>query len=125
MLLFYENEPDATESLRTPSITEVAHVQAIDSLPQYESHKFIPYQPESEHKSSSPSSSTTVSSAVHLEQPLTLHNASTWTYSGPLLPSNTSALPPSFHTWASATISRPSILLERLLPLLSFLQAFL
>ncbi|KAF2826632.1 hypothetical protein CC86DRAFT_244345, partial [Ophiobolus disseminans] len=56
---------------------------------------------------------------------LTLKNTSSWTYCGPHLHPATNALPPSFHKWASLTVSHPDKLLDRLLPLLSFLQRFL
>lgn len=126
MLLFYEHEPDSVEisttllPLSTPPPTH-----PISSLPQYPSYAFIPYLPLC--PPSQPSSSTTTTTSPTTTKPplLTLHNTSTWTYAGPLLPATPSTLPPSFYTWSARTTSTPSLLLEHLLPLLSFLQTFL
>ncbi|KAH6638795.1 hypothetical protein C7974DRAFT_448502 [Boeremia exigua] len=48
---------------------------------------------------------------------------STWTYAGPLLTPST--LPSSLHPWAAATLAPAPALLEALLPLLAFLDAYL
>ncbi len=116
-MLFYENEPDAIELTPTTTTSKgcnKCHKQAIDALPQYEPYAFIPYL-----HSSPPSSTPEPFPSFHL------HNTSTWTYCGPLLSPCATFLPASFSTWAAASISSPSALLQRLLPLLSFVQTFL
>ncbi len=116
-MLFYENEPDAIELAPTTTASKNhtnCHTQAIDALPQYGPYAFIPYL-----YSSSPPISAENLPSFHL------HNTSTWTYCGPLLSPCATSLPPSFSTWVTASISSPSALLQRLLPVLSFVQTFL
>lgn len=72
-------------------------------------YRFIPYLPPS------PPSDTLL--------PLTVLQTSTWTYSGPLL--SPLSLPSSLHSWSAAALSSPPALLQRLLPLLSFLDSHL
>lgn len=67
---------------------------------------------------------TTLSPPQDTDLPsFTVHQSSTWTYSGPLL--STASLPPSLHSWSAAVLSSPPALLQRLLPLLSFLETYL
>ncbi|KAF1847841.1 uncharacterized protein K460DRAFT_374814 [Cucurbitaria berberidis CBS 394.84] len=100
MLLFYEHEPDSANATSS----------TVTSDPAF--HEFE-------------SSSTTSIPPKAPDESLTLHNTSSWTYCGPLLVPNSTSLPPSFHSWSAQTTSDPSILLDRLLPLLSFLHTFL
>lgn len=116
MLRFYEDGPDAAVCLQHLTGDRTGRTQAIDPLQQHASHAFLPYLPVPR---------TAIPSAAPQEPSLEIRNASTWTYSGPLLVPNSSALPPSFHIWASATTPSSSTLLDRLLPFLSFLQTFL
>ncbi|KAL6703402.1 hypothetical protein ACN47E_009661 [Coniothyrium glycines] len=112
MLLFYEDKPDTDMEgeARMSMHRDIAVSGSLDSLEQYSSHAFIPVP------QSSPAS---------CDGSLKVENASSWTYCGPLLSAQSKNLPPSFHIWAAGTLSQPLILLERLLPLLRFLQAFL
>lgn len=82
----------------------------MDPLDPTNPYTFLPYLP-----------STPPLPVTHL--PLTVLQTSSWTYSGPLL--SPTALPSSLHTWSVAALSSPSELLRRLLPLLSFLDAYL
>jgi hypothetical protein len=100
----------------------------MDPLLKYGSLAFLTYSKDthSEPKLSKPAAPLQCTQSPPIEeQPLQVHNASSWTYCGPLLTPSGAHLPPSFHTWASLTFSAPSILLDRLLPLLAFLQDFL
>ncbi|CAO2647063.1 Nn.00g079850.m01.CDS01 [Neocucurbitaria sp. VM-36] len=122
MLLFYEDEPDSARATTSTSTTDNPPIQTIDPLSQYGSHAFIPYLPSSQ---PSPSSqSITAIPPPPQEEPLTLHNSSSWTYCGPLLQPLSTSLPSSFHTWSALTISNPPLFLSRLLPLLAFLHTF-
>jgi hypothetical protein len=126
MLLFYEDEPDAMEDQQSFRNARDTHIENVDPLPQYGSYTFIPFLPnplQSGYTSSSPTAS--VSTQLQEQGPLTVHAASSWTYCGPLLLPNPACLPPSFHTWSSLTISQPSVLMQRLLPLLHWLQTLL
>jgi hypothetical protein len=99
-----------------PKSTKIAiQDQDIDPLCQHGSYAFIPYTNPAHRSSTNATSQST-------NDPLCLKNTSSWTYCGPLL---TSALPPSFHSWSAVTMSESSTLLDRLLPLLSFLHTFL
>ena len=80
----------------------------MNSLPQYGAYTFLPYHP------------TTASPP---DPPFKITHTSTWTYCGPLL--SPLDLPRSLHTWSTATVSSPPALLQRLLPLLTFLHGFL
>jgi hypothetical protein len=97
----------------------------MDPLSQYGAFAFLPYSndPHSESVPSKPA--TTLQSLPIEEEPLEVHNASSWTYCGPVLTPSGAHLPSSFHVWSSLTFSAPSTLLDRLLPLLAFLQDFL
>jgi hypothetical protein len=125
MLLFYEDEPDTTMERQPSCSAKMCHNYSIDPLPQYGSHAFIPYlpNPQQSNMSSSPISDT--STQTQDQNPLTIHAPSSWTYCGPLLHPSSTSLPPSFHTWSTLTVSSPSALLQRLLPLLSWLHLFL
>ncbi|KAH8732028.1 hypothetical protein GQ44DRAFT_822150 [Phaeosphaeriaceae sp. PMI808] len=120
MLRFHQDEPPNSTKIELVdfehlknSTSETNQSQELDPLPQHEAYAFIPYRP-----SNDPTNTTTTDT-------LTLNNTSTWTYCGPLLAPNATDLPQSFHTWNAITLSHPSILLSRLLPLLSFLKTFL
>ena len=131
MLLFYEDEPSSTEcdsaEVTSPRLgTNTAHSKEMDSLSQYGFYAFIPYlEPARSGRTSSSSTLSSTPTPSAADPPLTLQNTSSWTYSGPLLVSIASDLPPSFHKWASVTMSHPSKFMDRLLPLLSFLHSFL
>ncbi|KAF2191777.1 hypothetical protein K469DRAFT_718793 [Zopfia rhizophila CBS 207.26] len=95
----------------------------MDPLPQYPSHAFIPYLPAPSPTSPPSTPSSPKADSSYGLPPLTLHNTSSWTYCGPLLPLISSDLPSSLHTWISHTISGP--FMPRLLPFLTFLHSFL
>lgn len=80
----------------------------MNPLIQYAAYEFLSY----------PSTSSTSD-----RSPFSIKHTSTWTYCGPLL--TPSSLPLSLHTWSTAAVSSPSVLLSRLLPLLTFLHTFL
>jgi hypothetical protein len=124
MLLFYKDEPDATRVEQSSKEMEDIQRSAIDPLSQYGSHAFIPYLNPSP-RSACPSPTPNTFTHIPDQEPLTILAASSWTYCGPLLLPNPTTLPPSFHTWSTLTLSHSSILLQRLLPLLSWLQTFL
>lgn len=93
--------------------------QEIDPLRQYGAYAFIPYTG----LNASAASNRTPQPITTNKKSFYLTNTSSWTYCGPLLTSTN--LPPSFHTWSCVTVSDPCALSTRLLPLLSFLKAFL
>ncbi|KAH7071171.1 hypothetical protein BKA63DRAFT_568320 [Paraphoma chrysanthemicola] len=96
----------------------------IGPLQQLGSRAFLPYHNHI-NPQSDPSSTSTTSTSQTRNDCLQIHNTSSWTYSGPLLSGNSTSLSPSFHAWSALTVSSPSLLLSRLLPLLSFLETFL
>ncbi|KAF2021274.1 hypothetical protein BU24DRAFT_416933 [Aaosphaeria arxii CBS 175.79] len=108
----------SNEGFDLQELVPIRHA-AMDPLPQYGSHAFIPYleNPPPASNASPPPTKPSPSPAP------TLLNTSTWTYCGPLLSPSAESLPPSFHTWSQTTFTTP--LLPRLLPLLSFLHSFL
>jgi hypothetical protein len=123
MLLFYEDEPGSTEAVQSSiKMNDNISVPGIDPLSQYGSHAFIPYLPTAT-LDNTPSEEITADRTS--STCLKVLSPSSWTYCGPLLHANTTALPPSFHTWAHLTLSSPSTLLSHLLPLLSWLHTFL
>ena len=113
---------------KSPTGEKCATKPTMDPLPQYGSFAFLPYSKDAYPESTSSKPVTNLErtqSPPAEEQPLEVHNASSWTYCGPLLTPSGDQLPPSFHTWGALTFSAPSILLDRLLPLLAFLADFL
>ncbi|KAH7067941.1 hypothetical protein FB567DRAFT_508959 [Paraphoma chrysanthemicola] len=123
MLLFKEHKP-IEDGVISSTQSRTAILSQIGPLQQLGSCAFIPYHNHVNPESIS-SSTTTTSTSQTLNDCLKIHNTSSWTYSGPLLPGNSTSLPPSFHAWSAVTLSSPSQLLSRLLPLLSFLESFL
>jgi hypothetical protein len=126
MLLFYEDEPGSVElKSAEPNITMgTSTAQQIDPLRHYGSYAFIPYHNHTENGGVPTSTSFSPSHLTNIKA-LKVYNTSSWTYSGSLLPACSKSLPASFHAWSSLTVSDPSTLLHRLLPLLSFLQNYL
>ena len=126
MLLFYEDEPGSTETTKGSfELGDFNLIPGIDPLLQYASHAFIPY-PAAIARDNVPSSSCAPPTAGHASTPhLAINHPSSWTYCGPLLQPDEATLPPSFHAWADLTFSSPSTMISHLLPLLSWLQAFL
>jgi hypothetical protein len=93
---------------------------------QYGSHAFLPYVDKPAFENSPSSGTGTPSSAVpSTASSLMLKSTSSWTYCGPLLPSDNLALPPSLHSWASITVLDSSELLRRLIPVIVFLRRLL
>ena len=84
----------------------------MDPLEQHGAYAFVPYLP-----------STTASRTTPDPSSFKIKHTSSWTYSGPLL--TPTHLPPSLHTWSSAAVSSSPALLQRLIPLLVFLEDFL
>lgn len=91
----------------------------MNPLPQYGAYAFIPY--------TTPSALTNTTSASISPPPVRpsfgTRHTSIYTYCGSLL--STETLPASLHPWLTQTTTSPSALLSQLLPLLSFLRAFL
>ena len=123
MLFFREAFDDESSSSSASAEMELDDMSCrnakpeIDPLSRYGPHAFIPYP--------QPSLLQPTTNLSTPQPTLTINHTSSWTYSGPTLSENSSPLPPSFHRWSKLTTSDPSTLLARLLPLLSFLKAFL
>lgn len=124
MLLFYEAQPDAIPIRHEtePEIKNHQHHAPIDPLSRFGSHAFLRFT--SIDSESTTFANNAYSSRTCVDELSVLHSSS-WTYCGPLLTAQSDKLPSSFHQWAAFTLNQPPILVERLLPLLSFLQDML
>lgn len=122
--LLYRLWPIAVSLLPSGRSRYARNSPKMATFAQHFSYAFIP-----DVNVSSPGIPSSTDTSRDLLQPcdasLTTKNTSSWTYCGPLLPPDAATLPPSFHSWASVTVSKPGELSRRLLSLLSALRLLL
>lgn len=131
-MLFFGDKSDDGKKSCSGSYTDVElfslpsgdEGRGMSPLSRYGSHAFIPYpQPPPAHRQKP--SNTSRSTSQTPNNVLTINHTASWTYCGPTLDAEASALPRTFHQWVAVTMSDPDSFYDRLVPLLTFLKSFL